>query len=307
MEIYYNQTRNRPTVMTLGTFDGVHLGHQHIINLAVKRAKELDYDSSLFTFFPHPLQTISPDKAPKALTSWSQKRNIIQNLGINQLIVQKFDEDFSQMPYQIFIEDYLVKRFKVKEIIVGEDFRCGYRAQGTPAKLKELGKELGFEVQSVPSIKINNQDIGSTYIRNLILDGKVSKVKEQLGRNFSLDCKVVKGDQRGRKLGFPTANLELLADYVLPPLGVYACRVKLADKIYGGAVHLGVLPTFDKNKFSIEVYILDFNQNIYGQRLELEFVERIRPEERFPTVEGLIDRMKEDVRVTREILSNTDQ
>jgi len=303
MEIYYTQARNRPTVMTLGTFDGVHLGHQQIINLAVKRAKELDYDSSLFTFYPHPLQTISPDKAPKVLTNWSQKRRIIQSLGIKQLIVRKFDQEFSQISYQSFVEDYLVKRFKVKEIIVGEDFRCGSGGKGTPAKLRELGEELGFRVQALSSIKTNNRDIGSTYIRNLILAGKVSEVKEQLGRNFALDCKVIRGDQRGRELGFPTANLEPLADYVLPPLGVYACHIKINDEVYSGAVHLGLLPTFDKNQFSIEVHILDFNQNIYGQRLELEFVERIRPEKRFSTVEELIARMEEDVRITREILS----
>ncbi|PRX33621.1 riboflavin kinase/FMN adenylyltransferase [Orenia metallireducens] len=306
MEIYYNQAKIGPTVMTLGTFDGVHLGHQQIINLAVKRAKKLGYDSCLFTFFPHPLKAISPDKAPKALTSWSQKKRLIQSLGINQLIVQNFDEEFSQIPYQQFVEEYLVKRFKVKEIIVGEDFRCGSGGQGTPAKLKELGEEFGFEVEAIPSIKLNNREISSTYIRNLILEGKVSKVKEQLGRNFTLDCKVVQGDQRGRKLGFPTANLDPLADYVLPPLGVYACRVRLEGKLYGGAVHLGLLPTFDKNKFSIEVHILDFNQNIYDQSLELEFIKRIRPEEKFPTVEGLVARMKDDVRITREILNKLD-
>lgn len=304
MKIYYNQSNNRPTIITLGTFDGVHQGHQKIINLAVQRAKELDYDSALFTFFPHPLKTITPKQAPKSLTSWKQKRDLIESLGINQLIVQKFNQQFAQIPYQKFVENYLLKRFKVKEIIVGEDFSCGNKGEGTPDKLKKLGEKWGFKVQAIPSAKVNNKDISSTYIRNLISEGRVSMVKEQLGRNFILDCKVISGDQRGRKLGFPTANLLPLTDYVLPTLGVYACRVRINGKIYGGAVHLGMLPTFNKNKFSIEVYILNFNQDIYDQRLELEFIDRIRGEEKFSNVQDLIDRMKEDVRITKEILKN---
>ncbi|TDX51878.1 bifunctional riboflavin kinase/FAD synthetase [Orenia marismortui] len=306
MEIYYNQARNSNTIITLGTFDGLHLGHQEIIKLTVNKAKKLDYNSALFTFNPHPLKVVSPNNTPKSLMSWKQKRRVIESLGINQIIVKKFTEEFSRIPYEDFVLEYLLNRFSVKEIIVGEDFKCGYKGKGTPDRLKKLGEKLGFGVQAIPSIKFKNKEIGSTYIRNLILEGRVDEVKEQLGRNFILDCEVIKGDQRGRKLGFPTANLHPLADYVLPPLGVYACKVRVKDKIYGGAVHLGLIPTFNKNKFSIEVYIFDFSGNIYGERIELEFIKRIRGEENFKTVEELISRMKEDVRLSKIILDKID-
>ncbi|MCK8816479.1 bifunctional riboflavin kinase/FAD synthetase [Natroniella sulfidigena] len=303
MEIIYNKAHNRPVVMTLGTFDGVHLGHQKIINLTIERAKELGYDSGLFTFHPHPLHTLAPAKAPKRLTSWLQKRKIIESLDIKQIVLQKFTPEFAQITFEKFLVDYLIKRFSVKEIIVGEDFRCGYQSKGTPEQLAFLGSEFGVNVQAIPAVKINQQEAGSTYIRELVEEGRLAQVREQLGRNFVIDCQVVTGEQRGRTLGFPTANLVPVTNYALPPFGVYACKLKHKQQIYDGIVHLGLRPTFNTGQFAIEVHIFDFSQNIYGQRVELEFIERIRGESEFNTEDELVARIEKDIELAKNVLN----
>ncbi|WP_027338744.1 bifunctional riboflavin kinase/FAD synthetase [Halonatronum saccharophilum] len=302
MRIYYNQSKSDSTVMTLGTFDGVHSGHQEIIKLTIERAKELGCDSGLFTFDTHPLDVLFPLKAPKALTSWSQKRRVIEKFGVNKIILNKFTKDFSRIPAEEFILNYILKRFKTKEIIIGKDFRYGYRNQGTPQKLKRLGEKLGFGVNVVGFFKSNNKKISSTRVRSLIEKGKLNEAKEKLRRNFMIEAHVVGGDKRGRKLGFPTANLNPVVNYVLPPAGVYSCRVKVDNNTYLGVVHLGLRPTFAKGEFAIEVHIFDFSQNIYGKKVELEFVERIRGEENFSTSQELIEKIKEDIRVAKEQL-----
>ncbi len=301
MRVYYKESRKNSVVMTLGTFDGVHLGHQKIINLAVKRAKELDCDSALFTFRPHPLQVIAPNRAPKFLTTWQQTRKIIQSLGINKVILKNFTEEFAQISAQRFVQDYLVKRFGVKEIIVGEDFRCGYQGEGTPSRLASLGEEYGFKVRAISSIEINDEEAGSTFIRNLVKEGKLKEASKQLGRYFKIDCRVTSGDKRGRRLGFPTANLIPLVNYVLPPAGVYACRVYMKNRVYKGVVNLGVRPTFNKKEFSIEVHILNFDREIYGTTLELEFIEKIRGEDKFADSQQLVRRIKKDIKIAHEV------
>jgi len=301
MRVYYNQSREKSVVMTLGTFDGVHLGHQKIIKLAVKRARDLNCDSALFTFRPHPLQVIASKNAPQLLTTWQQTRRLIQSLGINRIILKKFTKEFAQISARRFVEDYLVNRFRVKEIIVGEDFRCGYQGEGTPDRLAKLGKEFGFEVRVIPAVKINTQEAGSTSIRSLIKEGKIKKASEQLGRNFIIDCKVISGDKRGRELGFPTANLRPVINYVLPSAGVYVCRAIIEDKVYNGVVNLGLRPTFNKEDFSIEVHIFDFMREIYGTRLQLEFIEKIRVEEKFVSSQQLIARIKKDIKIAQEV------
>jgi riboflavin kinase/FMN adenylyltransferase len=302
MKIIYNRANNSGLVVTIGSFDGIHLGHRQIMKKTIKEAEKLDCDSGLLTFTPHPLQVVAPAAAPQFLTSYQQKINLIKNFGINQIIFKRFTKEFAGMPYQKFIKEYLVDRFSVKKIIVGVDFRCGYKSRGTPSKLKEMGAEFGFEVESIPSIKIDDQEIGSTYIRELIKRGAVSKVRKQLGRNFKIESKVISGDGRGKELGYPTANLKPVTDYVLPPAGVYACRVKINEEIYNGVVNLGYRPTFDKDDFSIEVHVFDFSNNIYEQQVELEFVQHIRKELDFSTREELIARIEDDVATAKKVL-----
>ena len=304
MKIIYNQPHNSDLVLTIGSFDGIHLGHRQIMNQTIQAAKDLNCDSALLTFNPHPLEVVAPAAAPKFLTTYQQKINLIKEIGINRIIFKRFDQEFAQMSYQDFIKNYLVDRFSVKKIIVGEDFRCGYQSKGTPDRISELGAKYDFEVETIESIKINGEEIGSTYIRRLIEEGAVSKVKKQLGRNFKIDCEVVSGDGRGRKLGYPTANLHPLTDYVLPPAGVYACRVEIQGEVYDGVVNLGYRPTFNKEDFTIEVFVFDFSDTIYNQKVELEFVKHIREELDFATREELIAKIKEDVAIAKEILNS---
>ncbi|MGM0500957.1 MAG: bifunctional riboflavin kinase/FAD synthetase [Bacillota bacterium] len=303
MQIIYNRPHNSELVLTIGSFDGIHLGHRQIMKKTIQEAQNLNCDSALLTFHPHPLKVVAPAAAPKLLTSYRQKVNIIKNFGINRIIFKRFTKEFAQLPYQDFIKKYLVERFPVKKIIVGEDFRCGYRSQGTPAKIKELGAEYGIEVEAIPDIKLDGQEISSTYIRRLIEEGAVSKVRKQLGRNLKLECEVISGDGRGKKLGYPTANLHPVADYILPPAGVYACRIKINGEMYNGVANLGYRPTFNKDDFSIEVYIFDFSDIIYGQQVELEFVKHIREELYFSTKEELISQIEQDVEEAKEALS----
>ncbi|MBM7555389.1 bifunctional riboflavin kinase/FAD synthetase [Halanaerobacter jeridensis] len=303
MEIIYNRPHNSELVLTIGSFDGIHLGHREIMKKTIQEAERYNSDSALLTFNPHPLEVVAPAVAPKSLTSYHQKLELIEKFGINRIIFKRFTEEFAQLPYQEFIKKYLVDRFSVNKIIVGADFRCGHQSKGTPEKIKELGNKYGFEVEIIPAIKIDDQDISSTYIRELIKEGAVSKVKRQLGRNFKIEAKVVSGDGRGRELGYPTANLKPVTDYVIPSAGVYACRIKVEDELYDGVVNLGYRPTFNKGEFSIEVNIFDFSDMIYEQTVELEFVERIRGELDFSTEEELIEYIEQDVQEAKEILS----
>lgn len=303
MRIIYNRPCNSELVLTIGSFDGIHLGHRQIIKQTVQEAQNYNCDSALLTFTPHPLEVIAPKAAPKHLTNYHQKVRLIKHSGINRIIFKRFNQEFAQLSYQEFIKKYLVDRFSVKKIIVGADFRCGYQSEGTPDRIKELGVKYGFEVEKVPPIEMDNREISSTYIRELVKAGDVKKVKHQLGRNFKAECRVVSGDGRGRTLGYPTANLKPVTNYALPPAGVYACRIQIEDEVYNGVVNVGYRPTFDKDDLSIEIHIFNFSDMIYEQRVELEFIEHIREERDFSNREELIAQIKKDEVKAKEILA----
>ncbi len=300
MEIIYNNSSNKPLIITMGNFDGVHCGHQHIIKLAVKKAKQHKVDSALLTFNPHPVEVLTQKKIKK-LSSWQQRKRSFFDLGLDIIILKKFNNIFAQLDYRKFIKQ-LIKRFNIKEIIVGEDFRCGYQSAGTPKKIADLAKELNYKLTSVPPVKIDGRDVSSTYIRKLLKSGKIKLANKLLGKNFAVEAKVVKGDQRGRKLGFPTANLEPITNYALPKVGVYAARIVIDNKLYNGVVNLGFRPTFNKEKLSIEVYIFEFKQYIYDKKVEISFVERIRGEKNFRNKEQLVKTIQSDIRQAKSIL-----
>lgn len=301
MGIFSNQVINSDIVMTMGTFDGVHIGHQQIIELTVNRAQELGCKSMLFTFTDHPLQVVSPENYPSLLTSWEQKERIIKQLGIDYIWQQEFTSEFADLTYHQFIKELLTS-ISLEELIVGADFRCGHQGKGTPSKLSYLGRKYGFTVKAIPAVQVAGEEVSSTAIRRLIKEGQVDKVADQLGRNFVLHCQVVSGDKRGRELGFPTANLEPVVDYVLPPAGVYACRVTWQGTTYAGVVNLGLRPTFTNDRFSIEVHILDFNYNLYQEEVELEFVKKIREEREFVRRSDLIAQIEQDIKQAKNIL-----
>jgi riboflavin kinase / FMN adenylyltransferase len=274
-----------PRRVAIGTFDGVHLGHRAVIG---------DSDTVL-TFEPHPATIVAPARIPKLLTPLAVKAELVAGLGVGELIVIDFDREFAQRTAQSFIDEVLVRRLGVTHVAVGENFRFGHRAQGD-AEL--LAADPRFETRVEPLLEVDHEVVSSSHIRGLILAGEVAAATTFLGARFEFRGEVVAGDRRGRELGFPTANLVPDPALVCPGHGVYAC---LADG-RPAAVSIGVRPTFETGRGElIEAYVLDFTGDLYGQILSLQFVERLRGERRFESVDVLVDQIHDDVALTREI------
>jgi riboflavin kinase / FMN adenylyltransferase len=273
--------------VAIGVFDGVHKGHQAVID---------DADTVL-TFDPHPLSVINPDAAPKLIMPFDVKRDVIDGLGVAELVVIPFDRDFMKIPAEGFISEILVKQLGARTVSVGENFRFGTRAQGTPQMLAERDE---FETRVVPLVEVDGETVSSSRIRGLVAAGEVDAAMRCLGAPFMVEGKVVEGDQRGRELGFPTANLVPDDRLIVPGHGVYAAFANG----HPAAVNVGIRPTFETGRgLLIESYLIDFDDDLYGQNLRVAFVGRLRGERRFPTVEELISQMHRDVAEAREIVS----
>ena len=280
----------RPRRVAVGTFDGVHLGHREVIRGA----------DTVLTFEPHPLSVIAPSRAPRLLTTLERKAELVAGLGVSELIVIPFDEEFGQLTAGEFIERVLVGRLGATQVSVGENFRFGHAAGGDPELLAADGR---FETRVVPLLEVDGEVVSSSHIRGLVLGGAVEYADQLLGAPFTVTREVVHGDKRGRELGFPTANLLPADGYVTPGHGVYACRATLADgTTYTAATNVGVRPMFVTGRGElIEAYLLDFDGDIYGQPLRLEFLKRLRGEKRFASVEALVDQMGRDVDEARAL------
>lgn len=290
-------------VIALGSFDGLHLGHQAIIKETIEKAGKMNLPSGVYTFAPHPLEVLKPALVPPSLISPRQKIEILTNLGIDYYFEQIFTREFSQLDYRTFVKDFLVDRLKIAHIVIGEDFRFGRRGKGDIHSLKKLGREFSFTVTGMETVKIGEQRVSSTTIREMIQRGEISSVPEFFGRYYRLDGKVVHGAGRGQALGIPTANLKLATDYALPPRGVYACYVYFQGKKYRGIANFGVKPTFAGKDYSIEVHILDFpNQDLYGENISIELVDFIREEMTFSSSEELVEQIKKDILYTDSLL-----
>jgi riboflavin kinase/FMN adenylyltransferase len=277
--------RSRGRRVAVGTFDGVHLGHREVIAGA----------DSVLTFDPHPVSVVAPQHASKLLTTLERKAELVAGLGVEELIVIPFDADFARRSAQEFIDDVLVGTLGATQVSIGENFRFGHRAQGDPALL--LADER-FATVVHPLLEIDGEIVSSSHIRGLVLAGELAEANRLLGSTFQLSGEVVHGDERGRRLGFPTANLIPDEALVCPGHGVYAC---LADG-RPAAVSIGVRPTFDTGRGElIEAFILDFEGDLYGQQLRLEFLARLRGERRFGDPAALVEQMHRDVERTREI------
>jgi riboflavin kinase/FMN adenylyltransferase len=273
--------------VAVGTFDGVHLGHREVI---------ADADTVL-TFDPHPVSVVAPQHTPKLLTTPARKAELIASLGVQELVVIPFDAGFAKRSAQEFIDDVLVGALGARSVAIGENFRFGHKAQGDPQLLQADGR---FATSVHALLEVDGEIVSSSHIRGLVLAGELREANRLLGSTFELCGEVVHGDERGRELGFPTANLIPQEDYVCPGHGVYAC---LANG-QAAAVSIGVRPTFDTGRGElIEAYLLDFDGDLYGQELCLEFVERLRGERRFDTAEALVEQMHRDVARTRELVS----
>ncbi len=276
--------------VAVGTFDGVHLGHREVIRGS----------DSVLTFEPHPVSVVAPQHAPKLLTPLAVKAELIAALGVQELIVIPFDAAFAARSAQEFIDEVLVKTLGAVRVSVGENFRFGHRAQGDTRLLAADGR---FQTTVHPLLEVDGEIVSSSHIRGLVLAGEVDQATRFLGAPFQLRGEVVRGDERGRTLDFPTANLIPDEALVCPGHGIYAC---LANG-YRAAVNIGVRPTFTTGRGElIEAYLLDFEGDLYGSELRLEFMRRLRGERRFATVEELVEQMHRDVEQTRETLADVE-
>lgn len=290
------------SVITIGVFDGVHRGHQATIGHAVSRARELGLQSVVVTFDPHPSEVVRPGTHPAVLTEPHRKAELIEQLGVDVLCVVPFTLDFSKLSPQQFVHDVLVEHLHAAVVVVGENFRFGHRAAGDRALLSELGRTFGFTVDESPLVAEHGTVFSSTYIRACVDAGDVAAAAEALGRPHRVEGVVVRGDQRGRQLGFPTANF-LTGTYTsIPADGVYAGWVIRRGERLPAAASVGTNPTFSGTERRVEAHILDFDDDLYGERLELEFVDRRRGQVKFDGVEPLIAQMKEDVAQIRSVL-----
>jgi len=280
----------RPRRVALGTFDGVHRGHREVIRGA----------DTVLTFAPHPLSVIAPPRAPLLLTTLERKAELVAGLGVQELVVVPFDAAFAALTADEFVERVLVDRLRTTHVTVGENFRFGHGAEGDAARLQA---DRRFETRVAPLLEVDGEVVSSSHIRGLVLGGAVEYADELLGAPFTLTREVVHGDKRGRELGFPTANLLPADGYVTPGHGVYACRATTASgDTYAAATNVGVRPMFVTGRGElIEAFLLDFDADIYGQPLRLEFLKRLRGEKRFASVEALIEQMNRDVDEARAI------
>ena len=289
------------SVVTLGNFDGVHLGHRELFRSLVKTARQLNCPSIVYTFNPHPLKFLAPEKAPLLLNTPAEKQRLIAASHVDYLIETPFTTDFAKMSPEIFVTDILLEKLKIKALIVGYDYAFGKGRRGDTDFLKACGEKYGFHVEVLQPVGDDGLPYSSTRIRQMVAAGDVSDVVRLLGRQYNLEGVVVHGDQRGRTLGFPTANLETEKEQ-LPAPGVYAVKVRHNLQEYGGVVNIGRRPTFDVEGSTIEVYLLDFTGELYGQKLRIYFVERLRDERKFTSVEALVATIEMDVVRARQIL-----
>ncbi|QWK20699.1 MAG: bifunctional riboflavin kinase/FAD synthetase [Hydrogenobacter thermophilus] len=286
------------TAVTVGNFDGIHLGHRFLIEKLKEEAKKRNLKTLVLSFHPHPLKVLSPKQSPCELTNLEEKLNLLEELGIDYAVFIRFDEKFSLMKAEDFIREILYKRLSARFLLVGYDWRFGYRREGEIELAKELGEKLGFEVSSVEPFKINGHIVSSTLIRRLLHSGRLEEAQLYLGRHYWVKRKVVKGDGRGNAIGVPTANLEGTENLCLKE-GVYAVLVE--EKLLGVA-NYGYRPTFDGRKKVLEVHILDFNENIRGKKVKVEFVKFLREEKKFNSLEELKKQIKQDIELTRSLL-----
>jgi len=289
------------SVLTLGNFDGVHLGHQAILRKVVERAQEINGTSIVFTFEPHPLKVLAPDRSPRLLNTFDGKMKLFAAAGIDVVICAEFTHAFAEQNPEDFARNILHVKIGVKEVYVGYDYAFGKSREGDIESLKKIGQTCGFYVGVVEAIRVNNMVASSSAARDLISSGKVERAAELLGRYYSLEGHVVHGSHRGHSLGFPTANLRILNEQ-LPAYGVYAVLADVDGRHHEGVASIGVRPTFESGQLSIEVYLIDFDGNLYGKQMEVFFVRYLREEKKFSDAQSLKSQMRKDVETAKRIL-----
>jgi len=297
--------RDEKSVITLGTFDGLHLAHQQIVEEVINKSNKINGRNFLLTFEPHPRKIIPGRNDVKLLSTLEEKIEILDNIGLQNLFVINFTQEFSKQSPEEFVKKYMVEGTGLSEIVIGYDHHFGKGRDGNFELLQEMGRKYNFKVTLVPEYSVDGETVSSTKIRNALLVGDVVKAGKMLGRLYSFKGKIVRGDGRGRKLGFPTANISVSAnDKLIPAKGIYAAECTVQDEKYFGLLSLGSRPTFHKDGEIIpEFYIFDFDRDIYDEVMQVELIEKIRNEEKFGSVDELISQMKKDEETGRIILS----
>jgi len=291
-------------VIAIGNFDGVHLGHIKVLQKVLKEARKFDGDAIALTFNPHPIKVLKQSKSFYGITTLEEKIIEISKTGLDYLLIFTFSKEFASFSAEVFAEKILKGELNVRKVIIGYNFTFGHKGEGDGEKLKLLGNKFGFEVEIFPSQKMNGEEISSSAIRTLILSGNIKKASLFLGKNYSIKGKVIKGAGIGKKLGFPTANL-LPEKNLLPPYGVYATITKINGISYKSVTSLGTRPTFKGEIFCFETFIFDFNKKIYGERIDVEFVDKIRDEIVFSSKKELISQIESDIIEAKKVLRET--
>ncbi len=301
MKIFKNFTEyhnKKPLALSLGMFDGVHLGHQSIINELHKIAAEKNLNSAVLTFWPHPRLVFNPNDNLKLLNTIDEKIQLLDQFEIQNLFIKEFDDEFRNLTGEEFVRQILVEKLNVKHLIIGYDHVFGKNRSGNFELLEQLAPELGFEVEQMEAVNIHNHHISSTKIRNALLEGQILQANEMLGYEYQVSGKVIHGKKIGRTIGYPTANIEVENIKLLPKKGAYIVEVFVKNKCYKGMLSIGTNPTIGKNPLTVEVYILDFDEDIYGENITVKFRDFLHDEIKFESMEKLIERLDDDKRIT---------
>jgi len=290
--------------LTIGSFDGVHRGHQEIIRQLAAGAHAHTAPAVVLTFYPHPAVVLRGSNGPFYLSSPDERAEIIGSLGVDIVIIQRFDRQLADTSARDFIME-LKERLGLQQLLVGHDFTLGRKREGDVPTLRRFGEELGFEVEVSQPVLLDGQVISSSQIRSALTAGNVERALQLLGRSYRLTGEVVPGDGRGRTIGIPTANLKTWSEQLLPAVGVYACQVRIGEKVYRAATNIGVRPTFDRSTtfLHVEAHLLDFQGDLYGQKIQLDFLARLRGEQKFADVQALVTQIQEDIARTRQLVT----
>ena len=299
-----NYSSDTKSILTIGTFDGVHVGHQKIIKALVKEAHNKKLLANVLTFFPHPRMVLQKDAQIKLIDTLTEKETFLRELGVDTLIIHPFSKEFSRLSALEFTRDILVNQLKISELFIGYDHRFGKNREATVADLTSFGKTYDFRVNIIPAQDVSAITVSSTKIRTAILDGDFIKVVDFLGRFFQLSGTVTKGQSLGRTINFPTANLLIDSQHkIIPPKGVYLVSIFHHQNQYYGMMNIGTRPTLNGDKQTIEVHIFEFNKNIYGSSLTINFIEKIRDEQKFESFDALKKQLIKDKEICKRNLS----
>jgi riboflavin kinase/FMN adenylyltransferase len=306
MEVIHNIANYRPkktAILTIGTFDGVHIGHQKIISDLVAKAKKENLCAVVLTFFPHPRMVLQKESQLKMIDTLKEKRQLLEILGVEILIIQPFTLEFSRMTAIEYTRDLLVNGLGISKLIIGYDHRFGRNREATVEDLKNFGLDYDFTVEEIPAQDIASIAVSSTKVRNAITAGEIKKANQYLGRPFSLSGTIVKGDKIGRKIGFPTANLYIEEKYKLKPQnGVYLVQCHWDNQKYFGMMNVGKRPTISGKETQIETYFFDFDGDLYGKKLNINLLEKIRDEQKYDSLESLGNQLSIDQKSCRELI-----